>query len=97
MKIVKEITIHPELGNDIRLEVVDWCIAQFGDPIVQVVDHDWWINSNYERSYDGTFDITFTDLKSAEFFILRWGGVVVDTKYDEVFVPDPEILKNLFY
>jgi hypothetical protein len=97
MKIVKQVTIHPELGNDVRQEVIDWCIKQFGDPIVQEVEYDWWINSNYERSNEGTFDITFTSLKSAEFFILRWGGVIVDTKYNEVFVPDPEILKSLFY
>jgi hypothetical protein len=94
MKNIKKLVVHPELGNDIRQEVVAWCTQQWGD--YREEDSVWWTTSNYTRSYNGTFDMIFNDVKSAEFFILRWGGQIVDIEYEENFAPDPVVLNTLF-
>jgi hypothetical protein len=96
MKHIKKLTVHPELGNDMRRAVIDWCIKQWGDYYDTEAEHVWWITSNYDRSLNGTFDIVFNDVKAAEFFILRWGGNVFDVEYEEYYVPDPEVLDRLF-
>jgi hypothetical protein len=95
MKHIKKLTVHPELGNDVRHEVSDWCTKQWG--LYREEGAVWYITSNYDRSVSGTFDVIFTDVKAAEFFILRWGGGVFDVEYEEYCVPDPEVLDRLFY
>jgi len=97
MKYIKQLTVHPELDNTVRQEVVDWCIKQWGDYHEHETDCGWWITSNYDRSFTGTFDVIFTDIKAAEFFILRWGGQVVEYEYEERFAPSQTVLDNLFY
>jgi hypothetical protein len=47
----------------------------------------WYITSNYTRSADGTFDVAFKHMKDAHWFIIRWGGNVVEVTYEDV----PEI------
>lgn len=94
MKTIKRLTVHPELGNDVRKEVMDWCTKHWGE--YNTEESVWMPTSNYKRSYNGTFDVIFNDVKAAEFFILRWGGQLYDVEYDETFAPDPVILNSLF-
>jgi hypothetical protein len=100
MKPIKEITVHPGLGNDLRDEVIDWCRSTFVDDYgLAESDFRWWTTSNYNRSYEGTFDVFFKDLKDAHWFIIRWGGEVVNVQYEDVpeqYVVLDEIYNSLF-
>jgi hypothetical protein len=71
--MIRHYVLHPEIGNDQRREVREWCKTS-------LKDYYWFMNSNYKRSLSGTFDITVTDLHAAELFILRWGGQIVDVQ-----------------
>ena len=93
MNIVTEILIHPYIGNDKRPEVVDWCTKQFG--AANSEEWRWGSTSNYVRSYEGTFDIFFKNLKDAQWFLLKWGGDIIYTKTEGSTV-DPEVFQNLF-
>jgi hypothetical protein len=96
MKPIKEITVHPYLGNDVRPEVLDWCLATFNDQYAQSEgDYRWRSTSNYNRSYDGTFDIMFKTTEDAHWFILRWGGDVVNIEYEEV--PEQYVVRDDVY
>jgi hypothetical protein len=97
MKPIKWITVHPELDNTVRQEVKYWCEKTFHSS-----DNDypeWYMTSNYDRTYNGTFDMRFKHLKYAEWFILRWGGNIVEIEYEDVpeqyFVRE-DIFKTLF-
>lgn len=100
MKPIKQITVHPYLGNETRTEVLEWCRTIFNDEFAESEEeYRWVITSNYERSYEGTFDVLFKDIKDAEWFILRWGGDIVSIEYEDVpeqyFVED-NLYKSLF-
>lgn len=96
MKIIKRLTIHPKLGDNIRQEVHNWCTSQFGDNFKQDVKK-WLMTSNcYNKKSEGTFDMVFTDMSFASHFLLKWGGEVVNKQYDEVFSVDQEVFNNLF-
>lgn len=95
MKQIKQLTVHPGLGNDLRMEVIDWCVKCWGD--YHDEDSKWWTTSNYNRTDNGTFDVIFNDVKLAEIFILRWNGTVCDIEYDKSSCADPEVLDRLFY
>lgn len=94
MKKIKRLTIHPHLGNDVRQEVRDWCISNFGDYSDE--KSKWQITSNYVRTTKGTFDIIFDDEKLASFFLLRWGGEVVDVLYYNDTSTNLEVFNNFF-
>lgn len=97
MKPIDRIIVQPELDNSIRQEVVEWCDSTF----YTHPDSDWrWnITSNYERSYQATFDVMFKNMRDAQWFILRWGGVISEIIYEDVpeqyFVED-KIFSELF-
>ena len=96
MKPIKEITIHPGLGNDVREEVIDWCRETFNDEYADTEEEfRWRTTSNYERSYEGSFDVFFKDLKDAHWFILRWGGEVVHIEYQNV--PEQYVIIDKIY
>jgi hypothetical protein len=95
---IKQLTVHPNLGNDVRYEVIEWCNKQWGDyHLFEGDEWTWFTTSNYDRGAEsGTFDVIFKDVKAANLFLLRWGGQVFDVEYEECFVPDPEVLDKLF-
>ena len=49
MKILKEITLHPNLDNDRRSEIIDWCTKnlRIDDEEVTEDRNNWCIRSNY--------------------------------------------------
>jgi hypothetical protein len=97
MKIVKEVAVHPYIGNDKRQEVINWCNTQFGEyhETAEGEQWRWYPTSNYTRSKEGTFDVIFRKIEDAEWFLLRWGGDVVYTDVEGSEV-DAEVFKNLF-
>jgi hypothetical protein len=96
MKPIKEITVHPNLGNDVRQEVLAWCRETFNDEYAESEeDYRWMVTSNYTRSYDGTFDILFKTTADAHWFILRWGGDIVNIEYEDV--PEQYVVPDKIY
>lgn len=95
MKKFKNCKIFPNIGNDRRQEVMDWCENIYGKMNADVPR--WMSKSNYTYplSYAGTFDIWFYDQKDANWFLLRWGGTIVETVYDEWYTSD-EVVNTLF-
>ena len=80
MKTISKFIVHPEIGNERRAEVYKWCTDQWGDyHEYEGDDWKWFPTSNYERSYDGSFDIHFQDIRLAHLFIIAWGGYVAET------------------
>lgn len=71
--MIRHYVLHPEIGNDCRQDVREWCKTS-------LKDYYWRMHSNYKRTLTGTFDITVTDLHAAELFILRWGSQIVDVE-----------------
>jgi hypothetical protein len=92
MKIIKEITIQPLLGNTVINEVIAWCKTTFGDGDFRT----WRITSNYTRELEAEFDVVFTDEKHAMLFVLRWGGVYSKVVTEEVPGIDNETFNRLF-
>jgi hypothetical protein len=77
-KTIKYVIVCPEIDNDERSEVNDWCTEIFGDRYKTQIDENQWIwsmRSNYDRSKYASFDMYFKDDRTASMFILRWGGV----------------------
>jgi hypothetical protein len=72
MESTEWITVQPNIGNDVRQEVSDWCYTTFKNR--SNGDRNWFMTSNYTRELSATFDVVFKYLKDAEWFILRWGG-----------------------
>jgi hypothetical protein len=97
MKPIKWITVQPNIGNDIRQEVKDWCSATFNEYDNEA--SQWFMTSNYTRSHEASFDLLFRHLKHAEWFILRWGGVISNIEYEDVpeqYVVSKKVLDVLF-
>jgi hypothetical protein len=77
-KTIKQVIVYPEIDNDKRQNVMEWCAEIFGDRRKTHIDHNQWIwgmRSNYDRSKYASFDMYFKDDRNASIFILRWGGV----------------------
>jgi len=91
MKIIKKVNVYPEIDNDIRQEVYKWCEKTFG-PKGWITEDEWiWFsNSNYNRSENASFDMTFKNPAHATMFTLKWGGRV------EVVSEGTEVLKDHF-
>lgn len=89
MKIINSIVVHSKRENEDRLEITNWCKQTFGN-------NDWWMNSDYRE--EGCFKLTFTNPKDAEFYILKWGGMILEIIYDPVQVlqVDEENFNKLF-
>lgn len=89
MKIIDTIVVHSKRENEDRLEITNWCIQTFGN-------EGWWINSDYRE--EGCFKITFTSSKDAEFYIMRWGGMILEIIYksEQVLQVDEEVFARLF-
>jgi len=98
MKHILSIKVQPRLNNNQRVEVIKWCTKQFGPRHGKDEETPGWcITSNYERERDADFDVIFYNTKHAEWFILKWGGVISDVVYsEETFAPDPEVLNRFF-
>jgi hypothetical protein len=97
MKPIKQITVQPSITNDIRQEVRDWCDMTFNHHDNE--SSDWCMTSNYDRGHEATFDVLFKQLKHAEWFILRWGGVISNIEYEDVpeqYVVSKKVLDTLF-
>ena len=98
MKQILSLRVQPRLNNNQRVEVVKWCTKQFGPKHGKDGETPvWLITSNYTRELDAEFDVIFNNVKNAEWFILKWGGVISNVVYsEETFAPDPEVLNRLF-
>lgn len=93
MKIINYILIHPHISNLRRTEVLNWCMKEFGE-----YNNDIWrwnITSNYDRSDDGTFDIYFKNRVDAQWFLIRFGGEVIEINYDGTDI-EQETFNTLF-
>lgn len=95
MKKIIKIVIHPHIGNDSRAEVISWCNNQYGD-LHDQDEYRWTTTSNYERSKDGTFDVVFYNEKDAHWFLLRWGGEIVEIDAEYVYGVSDEQFNTLF-
>lgn len=97
MKPIKWITVQPNIGNDIRQEVKDWCSTTFHDHNNERCE--WFMTSNYTRGHEASFDMLFKRLDHAQWFILRWGGCISSIEYEDVpeqYVVSKAVLENLF-
>jgi hypothetical protein len=95
MKIVDTIVVHTGHGNETRQEIVDYCEEMFGER-----GATWATESDYtgKHSDDGTFNVVFTIAKDAHFFMIKWGGMVVNVTYkqEQGLEIDGEAFANLF-
>jgi hypothetical protein len=98
MKIIKQINVYPELNNNVRQSVYQWCLEMFGN--MHGTEEDDWVwgtKSNYERSRKASFDMQFKNSKHASMFVLRWGGKTETIFEDfEKLAVDEEVFNNLF-
>jgi hypothetical protein len=97
MKPIKWITVQPNIGNDVRQKVRDWCDTTFNHHDNE--SSNWFMTSNYTRGHDASFDMLFKEFKHAEWFILRWGGVISSIEYEDVpeqYVVSKHVLDTLF-
>ena len=96
MQKILSVTVQPELTNNFRPEVSAWCSETFGSKDNDYVS--WYITSNYTRGYDAEFDVVFERLQDAQWFIIKWGGVVSNIEYDgiEVYQIKEEVFNTLF-
>lgn len=97
MKPIKWVTVQPNLGNDVRQAVKDWCSTTFHSYDNEY--REWHITSNYTREEEASFDLLFKRLSHAEWFILRWGGCISNIEYEDVpeqYVVSEQVLDALF-
>jgi hypothetical protein len=90
--------VHPNIDNNRRQDVYDWCTQQWGE-YRDYVDNDWkWFpTSNYDRGTDsGTFDLHFQDERLANLFIIAWGGYVAEIEEQADYKVKHKHFKNLF-
>lgn len=97
MKTFKFCKIFPNIDNNERQEVIDWCKKEFGPMNAEVTR--WMSSSNYTYplEFRGTFDMWFYNQDDANLFLACWGGsgTTFETFYDEWYTPD-DVLDSLF-
>lgn len=80
-----KIIVHPNIGNEKRQEIIDWCEVAFGS--IYCSSPRWFQTSNYERGpVSGTFDIHFKEESDAHFFIIAHGGYIAERCFPNKFI-----------
>ena len=64
------IVIQSNLDNSVRDEVTTWCTETF-------TDNPWRLFSDYRD--DSDFSVKLYSSKDANFYMLKWGGTVIET------------------
>ena len=71
------IVVHSARENEDREMITDWCRENFKS-------NNWHLFSDYRE--EGTFSLKFNSSIDADFYILKWGGFVVETdKFTDLF------------
>ncbi len=95
MKEFKYCKIFPNIDNNERQAVMDWCEKEFGP--LNASPTRWMSGSNYTYplEFRGTFDMWFYNKDDANLFLMCWGGTVIETIFNEWYTPN-DVLGELF-